>query len=74
MVCILLVVAEIFNKSNLTDKETETIISVRNEPRREKTNVLVSDLVRHRLGCTTAQDGWRLEILHIRSRGIVLYV
>ena len=28
-----------------------------NEPRHEKTNVLVSDLVRHKPGCTTTEDG-----------------
>ena len=28
-----------------------------NEPRREKTNVLVSDLVRHKLGCTATEAG-----------------
>ena len=27
------------------------------EPRHEKTNVLVSDLVRHKLGCTATKDG-----------------
>ena len=27
------------------------------EPRHEKTNVLVSDLVRHKPGCTAAEDG-----------------
>ena len=27
------------------------------EPRREKTNVLVSDQVRHKPGCTATEDG-----------------
>ena len=27
------------------------------EPRREKTNVLVSDLARHKPGCTATEDG-----------------
>ena len=27
------------------------------EPRREKTNTLVSDLVRHKPGCTAIEDG-----------------
>ena len=27
------------------------------EPRHEKTNVLISDLVRHKPGCTAAEDG-----------------
>ena len=27
------------------------------EPRHEKTNVLVSDLVRHKPGCTATKDG-----------------
>ena len=30
------------------------------EPRREKTNVLVSYLVRHKPGCTATEDGHKL--------------
>ena len=33
-----------------------------------------SDQVRHKPGCTTTEDGWRLEILDLGSRGIVLSV
>ena len=43
-----------------------------NEPRHEKTNVLVSDQVRHKLGCTASEDGQRFEISDLESRGIVL--
>ena len=32
------------------------------EQRHEQTNVLVSDLVRHKLGCTATEDGLGLEI------------
>ena len=42
------------------------------EPRHEKTNVLVSDLVRHKPGCTATEDGKRLEISGLERRGIVL--
>ena len=42
------------------------------EPRREKTNILVSDLVRHKPGCTATEDGQRLEISDLESRGIIL--
>ena len=42
------------------------------EPRHEKTNVLVCDLVRHKPGCTATEDGYRLEISDLESRGIVL--
>ena len=42
------------------------------EPRHEKTNVLVSDLVRHKPGCKATEDGYRLEISDLESRGIVL--
>ena len=42
------------------------------EPRREKTNVLVSDLVQHKPGCTATEDGQRLEISDLESRGIEL--
>ena len=43
-----------------------------NEPPHEKTNVLVSDQVRHKPVCTATEDGSRLEISYIESRGIVL--
>ena len=33
------------------------ILLQRNEPRHEKTNVLVSNLVRHKPGCTVTEDG-----------------
>ena len=45
-----------------------------NEPRREKTSILVSDLVRHKPGCTVTEDGLRLEILDLESKGIVLSI
>ena len=41
------------------------------EPRHEKTNVPVSDLVRHKPGCTAKEVGKRLEILDFESKGIV---
>ena len=40
--------------------------------RHEKSSVLVSDLVRHKPGCTATEDGQRLEISDLESRGIVL--
>ena len=43
-----------------------------NEPRCEKTNILVSDVVRHKPGRTGIEDGWRLEISDLERRGIVL--
>ena len=42
------------------------------EPRHEKTNVLVSDLGRHKAGCTATEDGKTLEISDLESRGITL--
>ena len=42
------------------------------EPRHEKTNVLVSDQVQYKPGCTATEDGWKLEISDLGSRGIVL--
>ena len=38
----------------------------------EKTNIPVSDLVQHKPGCTTIEDGLRLEISDLDTRGIVL--
>ena len=40
------------------------------EPRHEKTNVLVSNLVRHKPGCTATEDGYRLEISDLERREI----
>ena len=42
------------------------------EPRHEKTNVLASNLVRHKPGCTGTEDSLRLEISDFERRGIVL--
>ena len=41
---------------------------------REKTNNLGSDQVGYNPGCTVTEDGKRLEILDLESRGIVLSV
>ena len=43
-----------------------------NKLRHEKTNVLVSDLVRHKPGCTATEDDKSFEISDLESRGIVL--
>ena len=43
-----------------------------NEPRHEKKIILVSDLVRHKSGCTATEDGLGLEMLDLESRGFVL--
>ena len=44
------------------------------EPRHDKTLPLrVYDQVRHKLGCTATEEGWRLEISALRRRGIVLH-
>ena len=42
-----------------------------NEPVREKTNNLGSDQVRHKPACTVTEDGQRLEILDLESRGTI---
>ena len=46
----------------------------RYEPVCEKTNYLGSDKILHKPGCTVTEDGWRLEILDLESRGILLSV
>ena len=43
-----------------------------NEPCHEKTNILVSERVRGKPGCTATEDGWRLEISDLESIGTVL--
>ena len=50
----------------------KTVIHYSFEPVREKTNNVVSDHVQHKPGCTVTEDGSRLEILDLESRGIVL--
>ena len=42
------------------------------EPCHEKTNILVSDIVRHKPGCTATEAGKRLETSDLESIGIVL--
>ena len=49
-----------------------SLLADQTEPRHEKTNVLVSDLVRHKPGCSSTEDGLRLEISDLESRKIVL--
>ena len=44
------------------------------EPPRGKTNNVVSEQVRHKSGCTSTEECYRLEILDLESRGIVLSV
>ena len=44
------------------------------EPRCEKTGLRGFDKVRHKPGCTATEDGWRLGISDLGSRGIVLSV
>ena len=58
-----------FNHINMTMQHT---VIHTNEPQCEKTNILVSDLVRHKPGCTATEDGQRLEISDLESRGIIL--
>ena len=47
---------------------------IQKEPCCEKTNNVVSEQVRHKPSCTSREDGRRLEILDLESRGIVLSV
>ena len=51
-----------------------TLISKIFEPRHEKTNILVFDLVGYKPDSTATEDDKRLEILDLESRGIVLSV
>ena len=44
------------------------------EPRSEKTNILVSDQVPRKPGCAVTEEGYRLEISDLESRGIVVSV
>ena len=39
-----------------------------NEPRQEETNILISNLVRHKPGCTATEDGQRLEISDLGNK------
>ena len=39
----------------------------------EKTNILVSDLVRHKPGCTATEVGERFEISDLERRGIFVF-
>ena len=52
----------------------EDWVSKKDEPERDKTNGFGSDQVRHKPGYTVTEDGNRLEILDLESRGIVLSV
>ena len=43
------------------------------EPRCEKTDLGVSDLVRHKPACTVSEDGEKIEISDLGRREIVLF-
>ena len=58
-----------FHGSNDTSKSSRY-----DEPRHETTNNVVSEQVRHTPACTVTEDGYKLEILDLESRGIVLSV
>ena len=45
------------NEDGQSDKPVIPALQSSNEPRHEKTNVLVSDLVRHKPGCTATENG-----------------
>ena len=45
-----------------------------NEPPRGKTNNVVLDQIRHKPGCSATEIGYRLQILDLESRGIILSV
>ena len=42
------------------------------EPPHEKTNNVISEQFSHKPSCTSTEDGWRLEILDLENREIVL--
>ena len=66
----------VFGTSRITDSQinSKAVCSKEQFSLVRKPVFGVSDLVRHKPGCTTTEDGLRLEISYIRSRGIVLYV
>ena len=53
-------------------KEKSSFLLILYEPVHEKTNNLGSDQVRHKPGSAITEDDYRLEILDLESRGIVL--
>ena len=58
------------NKSEVLFLEIDRTI----EPRRVKPDFGVSDQARHKPGCTVTEDGKRLKISDLASRGILLSV
>ena len=60
------------NKLKMNTNAQNNVIEIQYEPRHEETNVLVSDLVRHKPGYIATEDGQRLDISDLESRGIVL--
>ena len=47
---------------------------IEDESRREKTNNMVSDQVRHKSTCTSTEDGLRQDILDLESTAILISV
>ena len=54
--CMLVCVGNIEDRFSCDGVHLLVHVIFTNEPRHEKTNVLVSDLVRHKPGCTATED------------------
>ena len=46
----------------------------KNELNHDKTNNVVSEQVLYKMSCTSTEDGYRVQILNLERRGIVLSV
>ena len=56
------------------DIASELIHERKNELNHDKTNNVVSEQVLHKMSCTSTEDGYRVQILDLERRGIVLSV
>ena len=64
-------IRDLFDKALVSKVE---ILRRKYEPCREKTNSVVSEQVRHKPICTSTEDGYKLGILDLENRGIILSV
>ena len=64
----------LFERLDIEGWYANTLCNYIYEPPSGKTNNVVSDQVRHKPACTVTKDSYKLEILDLECRGILLSV
>ena len=55
-------------------KKGTSVVIIQNEPCHEKTNNMVFEKIRHKQACRVSEEHYRLEILYLENKGVLLSV